>query len=260
MSFPRIWAVFLRYFYFFARMDHLVDLFFWPALDIFLWGMTSVWIQHQETAVPALARSILTALLFWQLVWRANYEISVNLLQEFWNRNMVNLFSTPLKLIEWIFALMLSGLFKIVITLGFGALIIWLLYTMNIFTVGWTILPFCGALLISGWFIGFLSSAIMVYFGQRLQMLAWIAAYGFAPFSAVYYPLSALPAWAQLIGKALPMTYIFEGMRKVLYQGIFSWSDCMMSFGLGIVYLLGSMLLFFFLFEKSRSKGLARLE
>jgi ABC-2 type transport system permease protein len=260
MNWYRIWAVFLRYFYFFAKLDHLADLFFWPTLDIFLWGMTSVWIQKHDASMPSIAIAILTGLVFWQIIWRTNYEVSVNLLQEFWNRNMVNLFSTPLKLAEWISALMLVGVFKILITICFGGLIVWLLYALNIFAMGWAFLPFCASLVLSGWFIGFLSAAIMVYFGQRVQMLAWMTAYVFAPFSAVFYPLSALPVWCQAIAKALPMTYIFEGMRKVLNEGIFSWEDFGISVLLNLLYLIGSMVLFSRLFEMSRAKGFARLE
>lgn len=260
MSWQRIWAVFLRYFYFFAKLDHLADLFFWPMLDIFLWGMTSVWIQNNDPSMPTIALAILAGLVFWQIIWRSNYEVSVNLLQEFWNRNMVNLFSTPLKLKEWICALMLIGICKIFVTLFFGALVVWLLYSLNIFTLGWALLPFCASLLLSGWFIGFLSASVMVYFGQRVQMLAWMTAYIFMPFSAVFYPLSALPEWAQKIGKGLPMTYVFEGMRKVLQTGIFSWSDFGMSILLNFIYLIGTMCLFWAMFEKSRAKGLARLE
>jgi ABC-2 type transport system permease protein len=260
MSWQRIWAVFLRYFYFFAKMDHMADLFFWPTLDIFLWGMTSIWIQRHDVTLPSIAITILTGLIFWQIIWRSNYEVSVNLLQEFWSRNMVNLFSTPLQLREWISSLMLVGLVKIVITIFFGGLIVWLLYALNIFSMGWAMLPFCASLLLSGWFIGFLSASIIVYLGQRVQMLAWMTAYVFAPFSAVFYPLSALPEWAQEIGKVLPMTYIFEGMRKVLSQGIFSWRDLGISLLLNFVYLFATMLFFWFLFEKSREKGLARLE
>jgi ABC-2 type transport system permease protein len=260
MSFGRIWAVFMRYFYFFAKLDHLSDLLYLPALDIFLWGMTSVWIQSHEEAIPHIALGILTGLVFWQIIWRGNYEITLNLLQEFWNRNLVNLFSTPLKLGEWIAALMLIGIVKIFISLLFGALLVWLLYTLNIFTLGWTFLPFCISLTLSGWFIGFLSAAVMIYYGQRVQMLAWMMAYAFAPFSAVYYPVTALPEWGQMIAKILPMTYIFEGMRKILYEGVFSGWDLAISFILNIIYLGFAMMFFIYMFEKSRVKGLSRLE
>lgn len=259
-SMRRIWAVFMRYFYFFAKLDHICDLFYWPALDIILWGITSLWIQGNETAIPHIALGILTALVFWQLVWRGNYEVTVNLLQEFWNRNLVNFFSTPLKLWEWMVAIMLVGLVKIAIGLLFGALLVWVFYTLNIFSLGWAFLPFCASLTLSGWFIGFMAAGIMVYWGQRVQMLAWMTAYIFAPFSAVYYPVSALPGWAQAIAHALPMTYVFEGMRDILYHGVFSMPLFLMSIGLNFVYLTLSMLFFKYMFEKSREKGLARLE
>lgn len=260
MSFKRIWGVFLRYFYYFSKFDNLAEIFYWPTIDIFLWGMTSVWIQKTESGIPNLAIIILTALVFWQILWRSNYEITVNILQEFWTRNFVNLFSTPLKLSEWMCAVMLVGFSKIWITLGFSALLIQLLFTLNVFQVGWAILPYIGMMSLSGWVIGFLSGGIMVYFGQRMQMLAWMAPFLFAPFSAVFYPVSALPPWGQAIAWCLPTTYVFEGMRGVLSNGVFSMHYFMMSFILNIVFLGGVLVFFKRMFEKSRVKGLSRLE
>lgn len=260
MKFYRIWAIFLRYFYFFARFDNIAEVFYWPTIDILLWGMTSIWIQKAQNAIPDIALIILTGLVFWQVLWRGSYEITVNILQEFWNRNLVNLFSTPLKLSEWMVATMLVGMAKIIITLSFCSLLVWMLYALNIYAVGWAIIPFVGLLTLSGWMMGFLSGAVMIYHGQRFQMLAWMTPFIFAPFSAVFYPLSSLPAWAQAIGKSMPTTYIFEGMRTVLNNGVFSMHDFLFSLGLNALYLGGAMILFKVMFEKSREKGLARLE
>lgn len=260
MSFKRIWGVFLRYFYYFTKLDNLSEIFYWPTIDIFLWGMTTVWIQKEQTGIPDLAVMVLTALVFWQILWRSNYEITVNILQEFWNRNLVNLFSTPLKLREWVCAVMLVGFSKIWITLTFSSLLIWLLFALNIYQVGWAILPFIAMMSLSGWIIGFLSGGIMVYFGQRLQMLAWITPFLFAPFSAVFYPVSALPIWGQMIAWSLPTSYVFEGMRQVLAGEGFSMHHFWMSLTLNIVFLSGALFFFQRMFEKSRSKGLSRLE
>ncbi len=260
ISFRRIWAVFLRYFYLSTKLDQLADLFYWPALEILLWGITSIWIQGQGDHVPHIAMAVLTGLVFWQIIWRGNYEVTVNLLEEFWSRNLVNLFSTPLKIGEWILSIMLMGVFKILVSMFFGALLVWLLYTLNVFSLGWAFLPFVASLALSGWFMGFLSAGVIIYFGKRVQMLAWMMAYIFAPFSAVYYPVTALPTWAQWIAHALPTTYIFEGMRKVLYENTFSLHILLMSFALNIVYLTATIFFFKFMFEKSREKGLARLE
>ena len=155
---------------------------------------------------------------------------------------------------------MVVGTAKLGITISWGAFLIWLFYQLNVFSIGWAFLPFCAALLISGWVIGFLSGTALVYFGQRFQALAWMTAYAFMPFSAVFYPLSTLPSWAQWIGKMLPMTYVFEGMRLVLKEGAFSAQMFWMSIGLNLVYFLVVLGLFKWLFEKSREKGLSRLE
>jgi ABC-2 type transport system permease protein len=260
IQFRRAWAVFLRYFYLFAKLDQIADLLYWPAIDIVLWGLTTVWMQQHQAEIPNIALIVLTGLIFWQIVWRGNYEISVNLLQEFWNRNLVNLFSTPLKLIEWIGGVLMLCCCKIFIALGFGVLFVYLLYELNVFTIGWAFLPFLALLLMSGWVIGFLAASVVIYWGQRLQMLAWMTAYIFAPFSAVFYPVFMLPAWAQKVAWCLPMTYIFEGMRSILKGGPFPWGYVGMSLMLNIVYLCVSIAIFYWSFEKSRSKGLARFE
>jgi ABC-2 type transport system permease protein len=259
MSWRRIYAVFLRYFYTIGGLHQISELFFWPLVDILLWGLTTVWLQQQQHA-PQLALMILTALIFWQIINRAAYDISVNLLQEFWNRNLVNLFSTPLTEAEWAIGSILLSLCKIAISLSFGAIVIYLLYALNVFTIGWYFVPFAGSLMLSGLALGFLSSCVIIRWGQKLEMLAWMCSFFFAPFSAVFYPVHSLPHWAQMISYCLPMTYVFEGMREILQTGRFSQSDFLTSIVLNVFYLTLSIVLFKYSFEKSRAKGLARLE
>jgi len=260
INFQRSWAVFLRYFYLFGKIDQVADLLYWPAIDIALWGLMTVWIQQNQPGVSNIALIVLTGLIFWQIVWRGNYEISVNLLQEFWNRNLVNLFSTPLKIIEWIVGVLMLSACKVFIAMIFGVVFVYLLYTLNVFTVGWAFLPFLALLMMSGWVIGFFAASIVIYWGQRFQMIAWMLAYLFAPFSAVFYPVSALPAWGQKISWYLPTTYVFEGMRSILKGGSFPWTDAGISLGLNLFYLALSIATFYWAFERSRTKGLARFE
>jgi len=70
MKWRRISGAFLRYFYIFAKIETLSDLIFWPALEIVLWGVTSVWIQRHEKEIPSIAIAILTGLVFWQIADR----------------------------------------------------------------------------------------------------------------------------------------------------------------------------------------------
>jgi ABC-2 type transport system permease protein len=218
-----------------------------------------VWIQQQQHA-PMLPLILMTGLIFWQITWRGSVDISVSLLQEFWNRNLVNLFSTPLKISEWSCGLLLMCLCKLSITITFGSLVVYLLYSLNVFTVGWAFLPFAACLLIFGWTIGFLAASAIIYWGQQMEAFAWMIAFIFAPFSAVFYPITILPQWAQTIGWCLPTTYIFEGMRSILSSGTFPTSYFCLSLCLDGLYLFLSYSLFTYMFEKSRAKGLARLE
>ncbi len=260
MSWQRILGVFFRYFYVAKKGLHqLSDLFYWPLVDILIWGLTSYWIETQSD-ITNLPLILMTALIFWQIVWRGSTDISVSLLQEFWHRNLVNLFSTPLKISEWIAGMILLCLCKLVITISFGALVVYLLFSLNVFTVGWAFLPFTVSLIIFGWSLSFLASSLIIYWGQRVEMFAWMVAFIFAPFSAVFYPLSVLPTWAQSISWCLPTTYIFEGMRSILATGQFPTQDYWISMGLNVLYLIFSISVFKHMFEKTREKGLARLE
>src|SRR5262249_43833830 len=155
---------------------------------------------------------------------------SVNLLEEFWNQNMVNLFATPLNVWEWSVSLVALGLLKNILTLIVGVGGVWLLYRLNIFEVGWMLLPFLFSLMMSGWFMVFTASALIIYYGRRLQGLAWMLGIALAPFSAVFYPVNALPGWAQAVSSALPMTYVFEGMRQILRGGPLPLSALVLSF------------------------------
>lgn len=260
MNFSRIKGVFLRYFYVLKKGGHqLTDLFYWPLVDILLWGLTSVWIQSQHNAA-ALPLILMTGLIFWQIAWRGSVDVSVSMVQEFWHRNLVNLFSTPLKISEWTVGVLLLCICKLILSIAFGGLVVYLLYALNIFTIGWAFLPFTVSLLLFGWALGFVAASIVIYWGQKVEMFAWMIPFIFAPFSAVFYPVSILPEWAQVISWCLPTTYVFEGMRQILSSGSFPIADFWISLGLNIIYLALAILLFRVMFEKSRAKGFARLE
>lgn len=258
MNIARIKASYIRYAYNMLSFDHATELFFWPLLDIFIWGITFIWLQKMEDSV-SIVTPLLTALVFWQVVWRSNYEVSVNVLKELWARNFVNLFSTPLKTSEWIASLMLLGLTKNFITIIFGAGAVALLYSVHILSLGFISIPYFISLVITGWWCGLLGAAVIIYFGQRMQMVAWVAGYLLSPFSAVYYPVSALPSWCVPIAKALPSTYVFEGIRFYLSAGIFDRRGFIISIGLNLVYLLISLIAFIRMFEKRRERGLSSL-
>lgn len=261
MNWQRIYAVFTRYLYPIKRLDPLSDLIFWPFIDILLWGLTSNWLQSGEAgALSNVAASLLCCLLFWQIIWRTQYDISVNLLNEFWSRNLSNLFSSPLKPIEWIAGVLILGLFKALIGAVFGISAVYLLYGVKFLELGIQVIPFFFLFSIAGWTLGFLAGGIIIYYGQRLQQIAWMMPWLIAPFSAIFYPIDSLPLWAQKIAKFVPTTPFFESVRGLIRGNPVDWGHMVFAILLNFIYLTIAIGFFLFLFKRRKHRGLMGIE
>lgn len=256
----RIGAIIIRQIYTWRHnLDRLSDTFYWPAMDLILWGVTSVYIRNNAPNMPFIIVAIVTGLIFWLIVWRSQYEITVGLLTEMWDRNLVNIFGSPLKISEWVTASMVLGVIKMFFSVSFAVAFAFFLYKTTIFSFGFLLIPFMASLLLTGWATGFVIAGLIIRFGMKIQTLAWAGVAILIPFSAVYYPVSTLPLWAQKMAAFVPTSYIFEGMRQILFTGNLSYDKLFISFALNIVYLVLSIWFFVFMFNQSRKLGLGRL-
>lgn len=261
MNKNRIIAIVVRHLYSWRRdYDRLTDAFYWPAIDIFLWGFAASYMSRMNGANNQLVVAILTGAVFYMVIWRSQIEMTVGLLQEMWAKNIGNLFSSPLTIYEWVVSVLILGIIKMAITISFATTLIFLLYKTNVFTIGFYFIPYLISLLMTGWTIGFLVCGLILYFGTRIQTIAWAGAGLIMPFIGIYYPVNTLPLWAQTISHWLPVSYVFEGMRKVLFTGIFDIQGLMISYVLNLCYLGIAILFFLAMFKKSRNLGLMRLQ
>jgi len=215
MKLHRIIAIFIRHFLPSIRELHrFIDIVYWPIFDIWLWGFTSVWVAGMQSSSAHVGYIVLTSLVLWQVANRAHLEVALNFVEELWAHNIVNLFSTPLIMAEWLLAVLLLGIVKGIFAFILGTFVVWLFYKISLLTVGWLLVPFFISLLMSGWILGFLAVSIMLYAGQRAHTCIWVIGWVVVPFSGVFYPVSILPWWAQKISYVLPTTYLFEGIRS----------------------------------------------
>jgi len=260
-SWTRVWGVIIRHLYNFRRtFDRISDAFYWPSLDIIVWGLTFSAISKTQQSIPAVyITNILLGVILWYVVWRGQYEITVNLLEELWSENVVNLFSSPLTLTEWTVALLSLGFMKLFLTVTFTATLAWFLYAVNIFRLGLLLIPFLVDLLIVGWWFGLFVASLFLRWGTKIQTLAWAGGYLMMPFSAVFYPLASLPLWMQRIAVWLPTTYIFEGMRTVVATGSVPVDFIVKSSLLNVVYLTITLGLFISSFHKAKMRGFGHL-
>lgn len=259
MKWHRIKALALRHLYPVIRdFDLISDMIYWPIIDTVLWGVTSQWLS-ESTGNMQIIMTILMGLVLWNVIWRSQSEVARNLMDEIWNKNLVNIFSTPLKLTEWITTVLLLSIIKTLITLVFLIPAIYLLYSVNIFLLGWWLLVFFVGCLMTGWWVGFISAGIVLRYGQKMQTVVWTLPGILLPFSAIYFPVAKLPAFAQTISYLIPTTYVLESMRSMLSGNGVDLTLIAYCFGFNILWLGLSIWYFVRSYEYSRNLGLGRL-
>ena len=99
-------------------------------------------------------------------------------------------------------------------------------------------------------------AALILRYGLGAESLAWIAVFALAPLSGIYYPLSVLPHWLQIIASVLPSSHVFEGMRAAMFDQVFRWDLFLYASGLNVIYLALGAGIFLLTFQTARRKGL----
>ncbi len=259
----QIIAIFIRHFFLHMRaIDRILDIVFWPNIEVLLFGFTGVWMQQELIGTPLVNTAYIPLMgaLLWQVTIRSNVDFSLGLLEELWGNNFANIFITPLCFTEWILGMMLLGFVRIILTLIFCSLVVWITYDFSILMLGWYLIPIFFSLLISGWMMGCFTSSLLVTWGRRIGIFAWVTSWLVAPFCGVFYPIDVLPQWMQSISAVLPMTYVFAAMQEYVYTGILPMDLIYKSFILNGVYFVVMIALFKYSFERAKIYGLTRLE
>lgn len=233
-----------------------LELFFWPVMELLVWGFFTVFLTQDHGGGPGrLAAWLITAMIFWDVLFRSQQAMSLALMEELWSRNVLNLFISPLRTWEWVASAAVYGLFKtgiIVLTLFILSAA---LYAYNPAAVGLAFVPFMANLLILGWAMGLFTSGLLMRWGHSAEALVWGVPFFIQPFSAIFYPLSVYPAWLKPLCLLLPSTHVLEGMRSVVNTGQFSWTHFWAALGLNVVYMFLGAWFYTRMMERGRHNG-----
>ncbi len=253
----RIFAYTIRHLYLYKRsLPRLMEVFYWPVLDLLVWGFVTVYLSKQEGALPQFVTFFIGALILWDMLFRSQQGISVSFLEDVWSRNLLNIFVSPLSATEYILSLLFLSIIKLILTSTVMIALAWLLYEFNIFMIGFSLVPLVLNLIVMGWAVGIVTTALILRFGQEAEVLAWGVALLFQPVSAVFYPVAVLPSFLRAIANYIPAAHVFEGMRLVLNTGEFPARDIAWAAGLNVVYIVLSVLFFYWNFKVVKRKGL----
>ncbi len=257
MRWHRIKALLIRHLYLYKRsFPRLMDIFYWPIMELLLWGFLSLYLNKINITGFNAVTIILGAIIFWDLLSQGQRVVSIAFLEEVWERNLINLFVTPLKIREFVASTVLLGLIRIVIVGVVMGGLAFIFYHFNIFVFGFYLIPFIASLLIFGLTLGLFTTGVIMRYGTSAQVLAFGAILLIQPFSAVFYPVSVLPKFLQYVAYIIPSTHVFEGMRQVIMSGVFPTVSLIISFALNILYLILAIWYFNRMFARVKERGL----
>lgn len=255
-SMGRIGAMTLRYWYLLRRSwPRLLDLVYWPTLNMIVWGLLTFYFNDHQSTGAEISGLLLGAVMLWDVLLRGQLGFTYSFLEEIWSRNIVNLIMSPLRPAEFAASLMLVSLMRLVIGMAPVTGLAILLFGFNIYGLGLPLIAFFGNLVICSCSVGMVVAGMVMRNGLGAEGLAWSAMMLLLPLSCVYYPVTTLPLWLQPIAWSLPPTYVFEGMRAVLFEQKFRADLMLEGFSLNLFYLGLGFMAFLLLVRAAREKG-----
>ena len=258
MNYLKIYGIFLRNFYLLRKSTtRFFGAFMWITVELFFWGFITVWlgdIAVEEKGV-SFVLMLLSALIFWDIFGRAQQSFSLSFLEDVWAANVLNMFVAPVSLKDRIAGYTLLSLVQVGIATVYVAALAFILYALNIWALGFYLIPFFIGILIFGWAVGLLTTGLIVRFGPSVQIIAFFIPFVLLPFSAVYYPVSVLPQFVQVVAQYIPTMHLFEGMRQVLVSQTFPIEHIIWALGLDVVYFALGVLFFAGMIAVARRKG-----
>jgi ABC-2 type transport system permease protein len=237
-SLRRIAAIVLRHLYLLrSSWPRVFELMYWPTVQMILWGFITVFLTGRSSWVAQASGVLISAVLLWDVLFRGQLGVSVVFLEEMWSRNLGQLFVSPLRPMELVAALVSMSLIRTLIGVGGAALIAIPLFHFSIFDFGFALIAFFVNLIVMGWAIGLMMSAIIMRHGLGAESIAWGAIFIVQPVTGVYYPIDVLPHWLQNVAFFLPSSHIFAGMRAALLEHVFRGDLLLNAIALNVVYI-----------------------
>jgi ABC-2 type transport system permease protein len=188
----------------------------WVTIDIVLWGFITRYLNSVSGSGINFVPAILGAVLLWDFCERIMQGVSTAFLEDVWSRNFLNLFSSPLSISEYISGLVVTSVMTSCVGLALMLVLATGVFHLQFFAMGLPLAAFLLLLFVFGITLGIVATAIVLRFGPASEWLLWPLPAMLSPFAAVFYPLAILPQWMQWVARALPPSYVFEGMRSLL--------------------------------------------
>jgi len=257
MNFTRVGAVIMRQLYLYrGSPQRILPMFAWVAIDILLWGFITRYLNQVSHSGFNFVPALLGAVLLWDFLTRIMQGVTMAFFEDVWSRNFLNFFASPLRTSEYLTGLVLIGVTTSLLGLASMLVLAWAAFGLSFLSFGLALAPFLLVLFLSGIALGIFGAGVVLRLGPASEWLIWPIPSVVSPFVGVFYPITVLPSWMQLISRALPPSYVFEGMRAVVSGKPAPWDQLAIGAGLSVAYVFLACVFFASVYRYAIRTGL----
>src|SRR5208282_1468435 len=178
----RVAAMMLRYWYLLrSSWPRLVELVYWPMVQMITWGFLQFYVVQNAGFFARAAGTLIGAVLLWDILFRGQLGFSISFLEEMWSRNIGNLMMSPLRPFEFIIALMVMSMVRLLIGVIPVTLLAFLFFGFNLYGLGLALVAFFINLMLTSWAVGIFVSGLVLRNGLGAENFAWSIMFLFMP-------------------------------------------------------------------------------
>ncbi len=258
----RVAAMVTRYSYLLrGSWPRLLDLMYWPTVQLVTWGFIQRFVGSAAAAGGAQGRlavgagTLIGAVMLWDVLFRGQLGFTLSFLEEMHSRNIGNLFMSPLRPLEFVASMMVMSLVRLVLGVVPVTGLAVLFFGFNLWGLGIALGLFFANLILTSWSVGLVVSGFLLRNGLGAEELAWSFMFLLLPLCCVYYPVAVLPGWLQALSWCLPPTYVFEGLRAALNDGVVRLDLMAEAFAINLGLMALGTLAFLWFVRRSREAG-----
>jgi len=237
----------------FARRNLFVmtDVFFWPMISLVSIGLMAKFIHLG----PQTLGFVMTGTLAAGILQITQLDVGYTVLYELWSKSLKHTLLTPIGISEgvsgtWVIG-MIRGLIAFVLlssaaAWGFGFYLPGFFVT-TLFLLG---------LFSCAFILGILVNILILSFGQKVEITAWMFAQLFMIICGIYYPIDVLPKILQYLALMVPITHFLEFFRQSYGFKAHTPYPLLSGFVLTLLYILLSLRFLGHAYTRARKKGI----
>jgi len=229
----------------------MTDVFFWPMISLISIGLMAKFINLG----PQTLGFVMTGTLAAGILQITQLDVGYTVLYELWSKSLKHTLLTPVGVAEGVVGTLIIGMargFAAFILLSGAAVLFFGFHLPGFFTTALFLL----GLYACAFILGILVNILILSFGQKVEITAWMFAQLFMILCGMYYPVDILPKIFQYLALMVPITHFLEYFRQFYGFKAHTPYPLLTGFALTFLYIILSLRFLGSAYTRARRKGI----